>query len=633
MLPGRAIFLSYASQDAEAAHRLCAALRAAGLEVWFDQNELRGGDAWDQKIRRQIRECSLFLPLISAATESRAEGYFRLEWHLAEQRSFLISNDQPFIVPVVIDGTAEPGTRVPERFRERQWIRMPGGAATAEFAARIAHLLGAGAPDRPASASLPAARPAAPAADKTVAVLPFINLSGDKENEYFSDGVSDELLTVLQKIPGLRVAARTSAFSFKATSATAQQIGQALGSAHLVEGSVQRAGARVKISARLSRSATGETIWSRSFTRDMTDVFAVQEEIAVAIVDELRGHLAGSASEATALVAEAVKGGTRNAQAYQEYLAGRHFLSLMGDDVVRQAIDRFRRATEIDPQFAQAWALLSQAHTWMAGYAGGTQETLSGHIREARAACERAFRLEPALVEGLIARYSLEYSFDFAWQNAAATIARALELAPNDPAVLIGASRIQVVLGDVAASERLAARAVEVDPLNAQSRVAHALALLHVRRPEEAQREMAEASRISPSMSFARSGIAMCLVIQGRYAEAEAQVRDAREHWSVLWVRHLALVGQEKREAAEAEMDKLIRAHAESAAIQIASCYAFAGDADRAFDWLERARRQRDPGLGAMLRTTLMRPLYGDPRWRGFCESIGMGVVTAPEAG
>src|SRR6195256_5702179 len=125
--PKKAVFLSYASQDADAARRLCEALRSAGIEVWFDQSELRGGDAWDQQIRRQIKECALFVALISAHTQERAEGYFRLEWHLAEQRSYLMAQDQPFLLPVVVDNTPDAAARVPERFRERQWMRLPGG--------------------------------------------------------------------------------------------------------------------------------------------------------------------------------------------------------------------------------------------------------------------------------------------------------------------------------------------------------------------------------------------------------------------------------------------------------------------------------------------------------------------------
>src|SRR4249919_3205803 len=139
--PSRAVFLSYASQDAEAARRICEALRACGIEVWFDQSELRGGDVWDQKIRQQIHDCSLFLPIISAHTEARTEGYFRLEWKLAVDRSYLMADDAAFLFPVVIDDTPDAGARVPEKFRTVQWTRLPAGQTPPAFAQRISALL------------------------------------------------------------------------------------------------------------------------------------------------------------------------------------------------------------------------------------------------------------------------------------------------------------------------------------------------------------------------------------------------------------------------------------------------------------------------------------------------------------
>ena len=213
--PTKAIFLSYASQDAEAARRICDALRAVGLEVWFDQSALRGGDAWDASIRRQIKECALFVPVISANTQAREEGYFRLEWKLAVDRSHLMSDDKSFLLPVVIDATIAVNARVPEKFRELQWTHLPAGEASAAFAERVHRLLSGGtalppvAVPRAGSAAAPAT--STPANEPpSIAVLPFVNMSRDEENEYFADGLAEELLNVLAKIRGLRVAARSS---------------------------------------------------------------------------------------------------------------------------------------------------------------------------------------------------------------------------------------------------------------------------------------------------------------------------------------------------------------------------------------------------------------------------------------
>src|ERR1700722_10830180 len=153
-MPARAIFLSYASQDAEAAQRICETLRAAGHEVWFDKSDLRGGDAWDASIRKQVKECALFMPLISANTEARSEGYFRREWNLAVTRMLDMAEDQSFLLPVVIDDTPEMTARVPDRFRERQWTRLAGGVTPAEFAGHVLHLLECATADVPAGVAV-----------------------------------------------------------------------------------------------------------------------------------------------------------------------------------------------------------------------------------------------------------------------------------------------------------------------------------------------------------------------------------------------------------------------------------------------------------------------------------------------
>jgi hypothetical protein len=264
--PNKAVFLSYASQDAELARGICDALRAAGIEVWFDQSELRGGDAWDQKIRQQIRDCALFVPIISANTQARPEGYFRLEWKLAVDRSYLMAAEKAFLVPVVVDATPEPEALVPTQFRDVQWTHILAGEVPAAFVDRIAALLNqrvarhACSPERGVSrvsarhllvvlaaisvaavvalviatvmrggwlsqrpvakveastASAPVANAPAAVPEKSVAVLPFVDMSEKKDQEYFSDGLSEELIDQLAHSPDLRVIARTSSFQFK----------------------------------------------------------------------------------------------------------------------------------------------------------------------------------------------------------------------------------------------------------------------------------------------------------------------------------------------------------------------------------------------------------------------------------
>jgi len=673
------VFLSYAREDSPAAERISAALRACGIEVWFDQSELRGGDAWDQQIRRQIKECALFVALISAHTQERAEGYFRLEWHLAEQRSYLMAQDQPFLLPVVVDNTADAAARVPERFRERQWMRLPGGVAPPEFTERVQRLLGL--PQRaapqdqvaPPTASSPAVAaprspwllpigvaaaaaialalwwparkhdtgispPEAPAVprvnvnpggapvaenEKSVAVLAFGNLSNDRDNEYFSDGISEELLNVLQKIPGLHVAARASAFSFKGKNATVQEIGARLGVANLVEGSVQRIGSRVKVNASLSRVATGEELWSRSYTREVKDVFALQEELALAIVGELRGRLPGG--ESTAAVKAAVKGGTSNAQAYQQYLQGRFYLNRFAENSMRKAVGYFQKAVELDPSFALSWAGLARAHTWICEYSTDSSGGgFDGQLASARNAVARARALEPNLPEALSAQAEIQLAVDFDWAGAAETLHRARELAPADPDLLVLASQLARSQGQLQAANDLLHQAVALDPVKPAALAVLAFNLVLTRHFAEARELYRQVQDLSPTIPWAYAGPGFGYILDGKYDAAIDVVQNESAVWARQLIVSMALWGKGKQTESNAALEELIRAAANTAAYQIAEAYAFRGDRDHAFQWLERARRQRDGGLLAVGHDPLLEKLAADARWPAFLKSMGL---------
>src|SRR5262245_40240182 len=319
---------------------------------------------------------------------------------------------------------------------------------------------------------------AVPITNKSVAVLAFANLSDDKGSEYFSDGISEELLTVLQKIPGLHVAARTSAFSFKGKNATAQEIGQKLGVAHLVEGSVRKAGDVVRIAARLTQVNTGEEQWSENYTRNLKDVFAVQTELAQTIVEQLRGQLTGGAAnpiakaDIQAEVRAAAKGGTENVEAHEAYLQGRFFLNRHSEKETDQARAAFERAVQSDPKFALAWAGLAQTHVWDCNYATeGGQKGFNAHLVAAREAVEKALAIEPDLPEALSARAMIQTNFDYDWKGAAETLRKALALAPQDPALLMEAGNLVQARGEMTQAIEFFRRAVASDPVNAQALV------------------------------------------------------------------------------------------------------------------------------------------------------------------
>ena len=464
---------------------------------------------------------------------------------------------------------------------------------------------------------------------KSVAVLPFVNLSDDKGSEYFSDGVSEELLTVLQKIPGLHVAARTSAFSFKGKNATAQEIGQKLGVAHLVEGSVRKAGDAVRIAARLTRADTGEELWSENYTRDLKDVFAVQTELAQTIVEQLRGRFGGADTGAKekiqAEVQAAEKGGTKNVEAHELYLQGRFYENRHSDKSTREALAAYQHAVELDPGFARAWAGVARTHTWIAGFATeGGQKVFDAHLASARDAVARALAIEPDLPDALYARAWLETNFDFNWSAATQTVSKAMALAPADPNMLIAAANLETALGNTDRAIEIYRKAVELDPVNAQSRSFLAFGLANTKRFTEARAEYARVIELNPSAPWAHAGLGLAYLLQNKFEEAATEAQADAGDWARLLIVSCARWAQKRVQESDAALNELIKNEAELAAFQIAEAYAYRGDKDRAFEWLERARRQRDPGLGNLRKDPLLENLYHDPRWNAFLHTMGL---------
>jgi TolB-like protein/Tfp pilus assembly protein PilF len=466
---------------------------------------------------------------------------------------------------------------------------------------------------------------------KSVAVLAFANLSDDKGSEYFSDGISEELLTVLQKIPGLHVAARTSAFSFKGKNATAQEIGQKLGVAHLVEGSVRKAGDVVRIAARLTQANTGEEQWSENYTRNLKDVFAVQTELAQTIVEQLKGQLAGGAANPEAKAAiqaqvqAAEKGGTKNVEAHEAYLQGRFFLNRHSEKETDQARAAFERAVELDPKFALAWAGLAQTHVWDCMYATeGGQKEFNEHLAAARDAVERALALEPDLPDALFPKATIETNFDYNWKSAAETLRKALALAPQDPALVMWAGNLAGARGETRQAIDLFRRAVALDPVNAQARAFLATNLSASGRQEEARAEYAREIELNPSAPNSYAGMGLAYLLEGKFEEAATVAQKDAADWARLLVVSCARWAQKRVPESDAALAELIKIASETGAYQIAEVYGYRNDKDRAFEWLERARRQRDAGLSALRPDTLLPNLHDDPRWNAFLRKMGL---------
>lgn len=666
--PSHAVFLSYASQDAAAAQRICEALRAAGIEVWFDQSELRGGDAWDRSIRRQIKSCALFIPLISRNTHDRDEGYFRLEWKLAVDRRQLMAADRTFLLPVVVDATRDDDERVPDPFREVQWTRLPAGETPASFVARVQRLLApetpvvdqranlpsaaaAVVPDPASVASRPrrqylviasvvvlaaviayfvldkhrtpqfaapsaavAARTSSPAAfappQHSIAVLPFVNMSGEKDQEYFSEGLSEELLDSLSQINGLQVAARTSSFSFKDKDVDIATIAHKLNVASVLEGSVRRSANRVRISAQLVNAVTGFHLWSQSYDRDLGDVLALQTEIATSVAQALRVTLLGDVGEKIEL------GGTHNPAALDAYLrASKTFQSR--HDTAKEgpiAIAAYTEAIQLDPNFALAFAGRSLAITSYTEEAGVGPARRDGFAK-AESDARRAIALTPDLARGHLALASvMRVSLDFA--QASQEHQRALALRPGDTEVLRASGESASYAGHVDTAIATLRRVAVLDPLERRSYTILAEALYNARRYEDAVKVFGEAATLDPDFVGLYGLRGLALYGLGQFENARSSCEDKREFW--LSQQCLAMVYRKLGRSAEADamLAKMKAALGEDAAYQYAAIYSQWGDRAKALEWLDTAMRLRDPGLIGLKVDPLMDPVRNEPRFQ-----------------
>jgi TolB-like protein/tetratricopeptide (TPR) repeat protein len=619
--PSRAVFLSYASQDAQAARRICDALRGIGIEVWFDQRELRGGDTWDRKIRQQIRDCALFVPIISTNTQARLEGYFRREWKLAIDRTHDMAEEKAFLLPVVLDDTSPLQASVPEPFRAVHWTPLPAGEVPAALVARVSQLLSAVEPGKPpstrlAAATAPAIRPVSSGSsavpEHSIAVLPFVNMSADKEQEYFSDGLAEELINLLAKIPELRVPARTSSFSFRDRPVTAGEIGQALNVAHVLEGSVRKAGNRVRITVQLVRSDNGYHLWSETFDRTLDDIFQIQDDIARAVVEKLRLTLLTAVPNAGTVAT--------NAEAHNLYLQGQYFKGRETQADLNKAVDCYQRALALDANYARAWAGLSVVYTRQVA---NSYVALDQGFARVRATAEKAIALDPTLGDAYSSLVVVLVNVDHDWRGSAARLARARALDPGNPLLLLSTAVIGRALGNADEAVALLQQALDRDPLNLLVRRYFARTLYYADRLAEAEAEIRQVLELSSAYPAAHYELGRILLAQGAVSEAVAAFEsETTPGWRTFGLP-LGYHAQGRAAEAQAALAVMLR-ESTGAEFQIAEAYAYLGDADQAFKWLEAAVANRDPGIIWLRGDPLLRGLTGDSRYAALLRTLNL---------
>jgi TolB-like protein/Tfp pilus assembly protein PilF len=437
-----------------------------------------------------------------------------------------------------------------------------------------------------------------------------VDMSPARDQEYFTDGLSEELLNALAKIPELRVAARTSSFQFKGKTADVASIGRQLRVGTILEGSVRKAGRHVRITAQLVKVEDGFELWSETYDRELDDIFGVQEDIARSVSSALKLRLLGEAG---------APGARGNADAYNLYLQGRYFADRRTREDLEKAVSYYQQALKLDPRYARAWVGLADAHSDQADQ--GSVPLAEGY-RKAHEEVDKALELDPDLAEAHAALGRIRLTYDWDWSGADATYKRALELEPGDARVVREAANLAATLGRFDEALRLDRRAAELDPLSVTAHYRLGLHTSYVGRLDEAEAAFHKALDLNPEYPAAHALLGRVFLARSK---AQAALEEIERETEPSWRRYglaLAYHALGRKGEADAALAELLEKDSEGAAFQIAEVYAFRGEKDKAFEWLERAYAQRDGGLSQMKGDPLLRSLESDPRYAAFLKKM-----------
>ena len=445
---------------------------------------------------------------------------------------------------------------------------------------------------------------------KSIAVLPFVNMSGDKKQEYLSDGISEELRSQLSKIHALRVIARNSSFSFKGKDIGISEIAKKLKVAHVIEGSIRKSGNKIRINAQLIRAADSSQLWSETYERDLADIFAVQDEISAAVVRQLKIQILGMTPKAKAI----------DPRAFAFFLQSGQLVRQRSSDAYTQAIALLQKALVIEPSYEKAWVQLSYVYMDQADI--GLRPIAEGY-RLSREAANKALAINPdsASAYALLGQIALAYDSDLT--VAAAQMKRALTLEPDNVFVLGNVASLALTLGLADQAIAFSEKVLSMDPLSSGIHATLGSDYLANNDLDESIASYRTALSLSQGFIGAHANIGDAFIAKGKLQEALAEIQsEPDESWrliglSMVWY---ALGDKIKSNAA---LSELIKKYEKESAYNIAYVYAFRGDADRAFEWLNKAVSFQDAGLSVIIRQAQFANIRNDPRWLPFLRKIG----------
>jgi serine/threonine-protein kinase len=458
---------------------------------------------------------------------------------------------------------------------------------------------------------------AAMPSQKSIAVLPLLNESGDPGDEYFSDGLSEELIAALAQVRGLKVIGRSSSFRFKDKKEESKAIGEKLGVSTLLEGTVRKQGDQVRIVAELINAADGSELWSRTFDRELKDIFAVQSEIAMAVATSLELTVLGANEKS------AQNAATKSVEAHNAYLQGHFYFERRNLEDYRKSVGFFDQAIHLDPGYALAYAERSEAWAWIGDLSSEKQ-------KEAWAAAgtdaEKAVAIDPHLAEAHAALGWVRFFIEWKFAEGLAELGRAQELSPWNPTANDLMARVVVYLGQFQEAEKLARQAIELDPLGYQARTSLARVLSAEGKLDEAEAAGRKGVELQPTAAGNHRWQVFVAIQRGNGAaalrEAQLEPNEGYRRFELA----LAHYARGDRSAADAALAELIAKDRNFLAYQIAEVYAWRGEKDKAFEWLQISLNDHDTGTLSLLIDPLMRGLSDDVRYDGLLAKIGLPV-------
>jgi TolB-like protein/Flp pilus assembly protein TadD len=449
------------------------------------------------------------------------------------------------------------------------------------------------------------------AADKSIAVLPFVDMSEKHDQEYFADGMAEELLYLLTQVPDLKVPARTSSFYFKGKQTTVAEIAKALGVAHVLEGSVRKAGNTIRVTVQLVRGDSGYHLWSNTYDRNFEDIFKVQDEIAAAVVEALKVQLAPKQRVSSSR--------TSNTEAYNQYLLGRQFFNRGNLDGFSRSIEAYRKAIALDPHYAVAYARLAVSEAYLADDTGDAAE-----MQRSVEAADQAIALAPDDADGYAARAALRASFIWDWAGAQADVAKALALRSADSQVQHQYAFLLANLGRLPEAIAAQKKSIELDPLSSHAWENLGSYEMFSKDFDAADAALRRALEIQPDSAFGLYHLGTLRLLEGDAADALAIFRKIEDEAfrlvGVSMAEHTLGNAKESQRA----LDALTAKHALEAAYQIAEAHAWRGEKDKAYEWLERAYAQRDGGLSNIKIDLLLDGLRDGPRYEALMRKMNL---------